>query len=99
MTRVMAVQFASHGQLHYLDPGSESYRVGESVLFPTDNGPEVCRVVWAPESWDADGFDDLPVVPGTAPGPTTCAARNATPGSGPRRWPSPETWSPGTGWR
>ncbi len=66
MTRVMAVEFRPHGLLHYLDPGTRSYRVGDTVLFPTDNGPEVCRVVWAPESCDAEGFDALPVCRGPA---------------------------------
>ena len=66
MTQVMAVEFRPHGQLHYLDPGGRSYRVGDAVLFPTDNGPEVCRVVWAPESCDAAGFDPLPACLGSA---------------------------------
>ena len=66
MTQVMAVQFSPHGQLHYLDPGAERYRPGEAVLFPTDFGPEVCWVVWAPESSDAEGFASLPVCAGRA---------------------------------
>jgi len=49
MGRVMAVTFERHGQLHYLDPGDESYAIGDWVLYPTDAGPEVAQVVWAPE--------------------------------------------------
>jgi len=66
MTQVMAVEFSPHGQLHYLDPGTERYRPGEAVLFPTDYGPEVCRVVWAPESSEARGFAGLPLCAGRA---------------------------------
>ena len=66
MTQVMAVQFSTHGQLHYLDAGGERYRTGEAVLFPTDSGPEVCWVAWAPESSDAEGFSRLPVCAGRA---------------------------------
>ena len=66
MTRVMAVQFGPNAQLHYLDPGAERYRVGDAVLFPTENGPEVCRVAWAPESCDADGLANLPPCAGRA---------------------------------
>lgn len=49
MTRVMAVAFEPRGQLHYLDAGEERYRVGEAVLHPTQDGPEVAHVVWAPD--------------------------------------------------
>lgn len=66
MTQVMAVQFSPHGQLHYLDPGDERYRTGEAVLYPTEFGPEVCRVVWAPELIDAEGFGALPACAGRA---------------------------------
>lgn len=66
MAEVMAVAFVANGPLHYLDPGDERYRVGEWVLFPTSSGSEVCRVVWAPEHVDAEGFVDLPVCEGRA---------------------------------
>ena len=59
--QVMAVTFERHGQLHYLRaaPG-QRYRVGENVLYPTDAGPEVAQVVWAPEHVDVDssGFPE-----------------------------------------
>lgn len=49
MPRVMAVSFEPHGQLHYLDAGEQSYTVGDWVLYPTESGPEVARVVWSAE--------------------------------------------------
>ena len=49
MPRVMAVAFEQYGRLHYLDPGGVDYHVGDWVLYPTDDGAEVARVVWAPE--------------------------------------------------
>lgn len=61
----MAVAFERHGQLHYLDPGDGDYRVGDEVLYPTDDGPEVAQVVWAPEE-SQDGYEDLPVCAGPA---------------------------------
>lgn len=62
----MAVTFETHGQLHYLavSPG-EDYRVGAQVLYPTDGGPEVAQVVWAPEETELDGVD-LPECAGRA---------------------------------
>jgi cell fate regulator YaaT (PSP1 superfamily) len=44
----MAVTFTRYGRLYYLDPAGETYRVGEQVLVPTDDGPEVATVVWPP---------------------------------------------------
>lgn len=44
----MAVEFSRHGRLYYLDPGQASYAVGDRVLVPTDDGPEVATVVWPP---------------------------------------------------
>ncbi len=64
MSQVMAVAFEPNGQLHYLDPAGETYRVGDWVLHPTSDGPEVCRVVWAPE--EAEAPDALPVCAGHA---------------------------------
>jgi cell fate regulator YaaT (PSP1 superfamily) len=68
MGQVMAVSFERYGRLYYLDPGGETYAVGDRVLVPTDSGPEVAECVWAPE-WvdDADtGFVDLPLCAGRA---------------------------------
>jgi cell fate regulator YaaT (PSP1 superfamily) len=44
----MAVSFSRYGRLYYLDAGDEHYAVGERVLVPTDDGPEVATVVWPP---------------------------------------------------
>jgi cell fate regulator YaaT (PSP1 superfamily) len=44
----MAVTFTRYGRLYYLDPAGETYSVGEPVLVPTDDGPEVATVVWPP---------------------------------------------------
>lgn len=65
MTRVMAVTFEPRGQLHYLDPGEDSYAVGDWVLYPTTSGPEVAQVVWAPEGLTA-GIESLGALPGCA---------------------------------
>lgn len=46
MTGVLAVTFEPRGQLHYLDPGAETYAVGDQVLYPTVSGSEVAQVVW-----------------------------------------------------
>ena len=54
MPRVMAVTFEQYGRLHYLDPDGVDYRVGDWVLYPTDDGAEVARVVWAPEETTLD---------------------------------------------
>uniref|UniRef100_UPI00194471A5 PSP1 domain-containing protein n=1 Tax=Aestuariimicrobium ganziense TaxID=2773677 RepID=UPI00194471A5 len=65
--RLMAVAFERHGQLHYLDPGARDYAVGDHVLYPTERGPEVCQVVWAPEpSSDELTGKTLPLCPGPA---------------------------------
>ena len=62
---VMAVTFARHGQLFYLDPGEYSPRVGNMVLVPTPEGPEVAQCVWAP-SWVSDDIGGLPTMAGFA---------------------------------
>jgi len=69
MPRVMAVSFERYGRLYYLDPGEQTFRVGDRVLVPTDAGPEVAECVWAPEWVDPDegaGLVDLPVCAGLA---------------------------------
>lgn len=61
----MAVAFERYGQLHYLDPGEDTYRVGDWVLYPTEDGLEVAQCVWAPEAVEfPDG--DLPRCAGPA---------------------------------
>jgi cell fate regulator YaaT (PSP1 superfamily) len=44
-----AVSFERYGRLYYFDAGELRPRVGDKVLVPTDEGPEVAEVVWAPE--------------------------------------------------
>jgi cell fate regulator YaaT (PSP1 superfamily) len=44
-----AVSFERYGRLYYFDAGDLVARVGDKVLVPTDEGPEVAECVWAPE--------------------------------------------------
>ena len=46
MSRVCAVRFSRHGRLYYLEAGAHRPVVGEYVLVPTDDGPEVAQCVW-----------------------------------------------------
>jgi cell fate regulator YaaT (PSP1 superfamily) len=65
MGMMMAVSFERYGRLYYLDPGSLTPAVGDKVLVPTDGGPEVADVIWAPQ-WVDDDVDGLPVCAGLA---------------------------------
>jgi cell fate regulator YaaT (PSP1 superfamily) len=65
MGMMMAVSFERSGRLYYLDPGPHSPAVGEKVLVPTDAGPEVAEVIWAPQYVD-DEITGLPVCAGLA---------------------------------
>lgn len=65
MTRMCAVSFDRNGKLYYLDPGPYEPRVGDKVLVPTDDGPEVAECVWAPE-YIADPVGGLPMLAGMA---------------------------------
>ena len=62
---MMAVSFERSGRLYYLDPGAHSPAVGDKVLVPTDAGPEVAEVIWAPQYVD-DEITGLPVCAGLA---------------------------------
>jgi cell fate regulator YaaT (PSP1 superfamily) len=62
---VCAVVFQPQGRLYYADPGALSVQVGDHVLYPTDEGPEIAQVMWAPQ-WVTDDFGQLPVLAGTA---------------------------------
>src|ERR1700712_227142 len=65
MTLVCAVSFERYGKLYYLDPGPHRPAVGDLVLVPTDEGPEVAECVWAPqEVYEPVG--GLPVLAGIA---------------------------------
>ncbi len=55
MGMLCAVSFTRYGRLYYFDPGSYSPRVGDKVLVPTDEGPEVAECVWAPQEVGDDG--------------------------------------------
>ena len=65
MTRMCAVSFDRNGKLYYLDPGTLEPKVGDLVLVPTDEGPEVAECVWAPE-YVSDPVGGLPVLAGMA---------------------------------
>lgn len=65
MSRVCAVSFTRYGRLYYLDPGAYEPRVGDKVLVPTDDGPEVAECVWAAEEV-AEPIGGLPVLAGLA---------------------------------
>jgi cell fate regulator YaaT (PSP1 superfamily) len=65
MSLVCAVVFQPQGRLFYADPGSLTLAVGDRVLYPTDDGPEVAQVVWAPE-WVSEEIGGLPVLAGLA---------------------------------
>jgi PSP1 C-terminal conserved region len=62
---VMAVAFTRYGRLYYLDPGEHAPRVGDKVLVPTDDGPEVAECVWSPQ-WISEEIGGLPVCAGLA---------------------------------
>jgi cell fate regulator YaaT (PSP1 superfamily) len=62
---ICAVTFNDRGRLFYADPGSLTPAVGEHVLYPTDEGPEVAQVVWAPQ-WFSEDIGGLPVLEGMA---------------------------------
>jgi cell fate regulator YaaT (PSP1 superfamily) len=61
MGQLCAVSFNRYGRLFYLNPGEHRPAVGDLVLVPTDDGPEVAECVWAPEWTDEDteGFPKL----------------------------------------
>jgi len=54
MGMVCAVSFNRYGRLYYFDPGTTQVAVGDRVLVPTADGPEVAECVWAPQWVDED---------------------------------------------
>jgi cell fate regulator YaaT (PSP1 superfamily) len=70
---ICAVVFQRQGRLYYADPGPLTPRVGEHVLYPTEAGPEVAEVMWAPE-WVSEDIGGLPVLVGMAGEPDLEAA-------------------------
>ena len=65
MALVCAVTFTRHGKLYYADPGELSPAVGDYVLMPTDEGPEVAQCVWAAQ-WVSEDIAGLPKLVGLA---------------------------------
>jgi cell fate regulator YaaT (PSP1 superfamily) len=65
MGMVCAVVFQPQGRLYYADPGSLTPNVGDHVLYPTHEGPEIAQVMWAPQ-WVDDDIGGLPLLAGMA---------------------------------
>ncbi|WP_434742575.1 PSP1 domain-containing protein [Micromonospora sp. SH-82] len=65
MGMLCAVSFNRYGRLYYLDPGDLHPQVGDKVLVPTDDGPEVAECVWAAQ-WVTDDTDGFPKLAGMA---------------------------------
>ena len=61
MGMVCAVSFERYGRLYYFDPGPHSPAIGDKVLVPTDDGPEVAECVWAPQ-WVSEDTMGMPVL-------------------------------------
>jgi cell fate regulator YaaT (PSP1 superfamily) len=62
---ICAVTFTERGRLYYADPAGLTPAVGEYVLYPTDDGPEVAQVMWAPQ-WSGEEIGGLPQLVGMA---------------------------------
>jgi cell fate regulator YaaT (PSP1 superfamily) len=73
---VCAVVFQPQGRLYYADPGPLTPQVGDHVLYPTDDGPEIAQVMWAPQ-WVSDHIGGLPVLVGMATAHDTEAAETS----------------------
>src|SRR5688572_20244721 len=65
MGMLCAVSFNRYGRLFYFDPGDLRPAVGDRVLVPTDDGPEVAECVWAAQ-WVSDDTDGFPRLLGLA---------------------------------
>ncbi|GAA3448630.1 hypothetical protein GCM10018962_04630 [Dactylosporangium matsuzakiense] len=59
MGMLCAVSFNRYGRLFYFDPGDLRPAVGDRVLVPTDDGPEVAECVWAAQ-WVTDETEGFP---------------------------------------
>ncbi len=81
---VMAVSFERYGRLYYLDPGPHRPRVGDKVLVPTDDGPEVAECVWAPQ-YVTEEIGGLPLCDGCRDRRPTWTATSRTGSAGPTR--------------
>jgi cell fate regulator YaaT (PSP1 superfamily) len=67
MGMLCAVSFNRYGRLFYLDPAGHDVKVGDRVLVPTDDGPEVAECVWAAQ-WVSEDTSGFPTVVGVAGG-------------------------------
>ncbi|HEX8303892.1 MAG TPA: regulatory iron-sulfur-containing complex subunit RicT [Jatrophihabitans sp.] len=65
MGLICAVTFTDRGRLYYADPGELKPAVGDYVLYPTTEGPEVAQVMWAPQ-WSPQDIAGLPRLEGLA---------------------------------
>lgn len=65
MGMICAVTFTDRGRLYYADPGPHTPAVGDHVLYPTPEGPEVAQVMWAPQ-WTSEDVGGLPELEGLA---------------------------------
>ncbi|MEU7615619.1 regulatory iron-sulfur-containing complex subunit RicT [Micromonospora rifamycinica] len=65
MGMLCAVSFNRYGRLYYLDPGEFRPQVGDRVLVPTDDGPEVAECVWSAQ-WVTEETDGFPKLAGLA---------------------------------
>src|SRR6266511_3565176 len=65
MGMLCAVSFNRYGRLYYFDPGELNAAVGDRVLVPTDDGPEVAECVWAAQ-WISDDTAGFPRLVGLA---------------------------------
>jgi cell fate regulator YaaT (PSP1 superfamily) len=73
---VCAVVFQPQGRLYYADPGGLTLQVGDSVRYPTAEGPEIAQVMWAPQ-WVSDDIGGLPVLEGLADPEDAAAAETS----------------------
>jgi cell fate regulator YaaT (PSP1 superfamily) len=65
MGMLCAVSFNRYGRLYYLDPGDLRPAVGDRVLVPTEEGPEVAECVWAAQ-WVSEETSGFPRLAGLA---------------------------------
>ncbi|MDQ2836282.1 MAG: hypothetical protein M3Y42_13460 [Actinomycetota bacterium] len=72
MGLICAVTFTERGRLYYADPGSLTPAVGDFVLYPTEDGPEVAQVMWAAQ-WTSEDIGGLPLLAGMAAAPELAA--------------------------
>lgn len=85
MGMLCAVSFTRYGRLYYADPGDLGPAVGDRVLVPTDDGPEVAECVWAPQ-WVTEATDGFPRLLGLAARTTWIATPSSAAARPTRRW-------------